>query len=197
MKIMFLTVALLVCSRIGFSQESIWTKQCKISEVISFERKLDPDAKFLSQNVWLSKEYYPLSDRYRTVNPVIVQRKAVGAIPVYAEYFYTPKDSLLRLVSYDWEKGRYGGLKDILESRKEQSGKLEIYLGEYERIRAQVVKIFGKPDQADENPKTVRDEEQKYFNQNTLWETDEVHADLNLIFSAGTQRIRLTLYWKK
>jgi len=105
MKIMFLTLALLFCSRAGFSQESVWTKQRKISEVIDFEKKLDPDAKFLSHNVSLSKEYYPLAGRYQTVNPVIVQRKAVGALPVYAEYFYTPKDSLLRLVSYDWEKG--------------------------------------------------------------------------------------------
>ncbi|RYD76387.1 MAG: hypothetical protein EOP55_11580 [Sphingobacteriales bacterium] len=197
MKIMFLTFALLFCSRAGFSQESVWTKQRKISEVIDFEKKLDPDAKFLSYNVSLSKEYYPLADHYQTVNPVIVQRNAVGALPVYAEYFYTPKDSLLRLVSYDWEKGRYGDLKDILETRKEQGGKLEIYLGEYERIRGQLVKTFGKPGQADEKPKTVSDDGQKYLNQNTLWETDEVHSDLNLIFSAGTQRIRLTLYWKK
>jgi hypothetical protein len=197
MKIMFLTLTLLFCSRAGFSQESVWTKQRKISEVIDFERKLDPDVKFLFRNVSLSKEYYPFADRYQTVNPVIVERKAIGALPVYAEYFYTLKDSLLRLVSYDWEKGRYGDLKNILESRKEQGGKLEIYLGEYERIRGQLLKTFGKPDQADEKPNTVSDEGQKYLNQNTLWETDEVNADLNLIFSAGTQRIRLTLYWKK
>lgn len=95
---MFLTLTLIFCGRAGFSQENDWTKQCKISEVIDFERKLDPDAKFLSYHVSLSKEYYPLADRYPTVNPVIVQRKAVGALPVYAEYFYTAKDSLLRLV---------------------------------------------------------------------------------------------------
>ncbi|RBQ11471.1 hypothetical protein [Pedobacter miscanthi] len=197
MKIIFLTLSLLLCGGVSFSQESVWTKQSKISEVIAFERKLDPDAKFLSQNVSLSKDYYPLADRYQTVNPVIVQRKALSALPLYAEYFFTPKDSLLRLVSYDWEKGRYGDLKDILESRKEQGGKLEVYTGEYERIRVQLIKTFGKPAQADEKPKTVDDEGQKYLNQNTLWETQEVHADLNLIFSAGTQRIRLTLYWKK
>jgi len=197
MKIMFLTLAFLFCSQAGFSQENIWTKQRKISEVIDFEKKLDPDAKFLSQNVWLSKEYYPLADRYKTVNPIIVQRKMVGLLPVYAEYFYTPKDSLLRLVSYDWEKGRYDDLKDMLGSRKEQSGKPEIYTNEYRRIRQQLIKSFGEPNQADEKPKTLSDEGQKYLNQNTLWETDDFHADLNLIFSAGTQRIRLTLYWKK
>jgi hypothetical protein len=197
MKIITLTLVLFFCSKAVFAQESVWTKQCKIAEVIAFEKELDPDAKFLSYNVSLSKEYYPLADRYQTANPIIVQRKAVGALPVYAEYFYTPKDSLLRLVSYDWERYRYGDLKDVLESRKEEGGKLEIYTGEYVRIRKQLIKTFGKPAQAAEKPETLSNEGQKYLNQNTLWETDEVHADLNLIFSAGTQRIRLTLYWKK
>ncbi|RZJ88510.1 MAG: hypothetical protein EOO20_13445, partial [Chryseobacterium sp.] len=119
MKIIFLALPLLLCCRVSFCQESVWTRQTKISEVISFEKHLDSNVKFLSQNVSLSKEYYPLADRYQTVNPVIVQRKAVGALPVYAEYFYTPKDSILRLASYDWERARYGDLKNVLESRKE------------------------------------------------------------------------------
>ncbi|WP_293744662.1 hypothetical protein [uncultured Pedobacter sp.] len=197
MKIITLTLVLLFCSRAVFAQENVWTKQCNIAEVIAFEKKLDPDAKFLSYNVSLSKEYYPLADRYQTANPIIVQRKAVVRLPVYAEYFYTPQDSLLHLVSYDWEMARYADLKEVLESRKEQSGKLEIYLGEYVRIREQLIKTFGKPNQADEKPKTVPFEGQSYLNQNTLWETEAVHADLNMIFSASTQRIRLTLYWKK
>ncbi len=140
--------------------------------------ELDPDAKSLSYNVSLSKEYYPLADRYQTANPIIVQRKAVGKLPVYAEYFYTPQDSLLHLVSYDWEMARYADLKEVLESRKEQSGKLEIYLGEYVCIREQLIKTFGKPNQVDEKPKTVPFEGQSYFNQNTLWETDAVHTIL-------------------
>jgi len=101
MKILILTLVLFLSVRAGFAQENVWTKQCNVAEVIAFEKKLDPDAKFLSYNVSLSKEYYPLGDRYQTTNPIIVQRKAVGRFPVYAEYFYTPKDSLLRLVSYD------------------------------------------------------------------------------------------------
>ncbi len=178
-------------------QENVWMKQCNVAEVIAFEKNLDPDAKFLSYNVSLSKEYYPLADRYQTANPIIVQRKAVAALQVYAEYFYTPNDSLLRLISYDWEKGRYGDLKDMLESRKDESGKLEIYQGEYVRIREQLIKMFGKPNQVDEQLKSVPFGEQSYLSQKTLWENEAVHANLNMIFGAGTYRIRLTLYWKK
>ena len=105
---LLLTGAASLAFSISFAQERIWTKQSKISEVIAFEKEINPDAKFLSQHVSLSMDYYPLADKYQVTNPVIVQREALEYLPVYAEYFYTPADSMLRLVSYDWERDRYG-----------------------------------------------------------------------------------------
>ncbi|QDW25271.1 hypothetical protein FFJ24_010805 [Pedobacter sp. KBS0701] len=49
--IIILAFKIFSCSRAGFARESVCTKQCKISEVIDFEKKLDPDAKSLSHNV--------------------------------------------------------------------------------------------------------------------------------------------------
>lgn len=191
-----LTLTFLCLCLSTLAQENIWTKQTKMTEVIAFERQLNPQVKFLSQKVRLSKDYYPLGERHKTVNPIIVQRKATGKLPIYAEYFYTEPDSILRLASYDWEARRYGDLKEILEARKSEKEKLNIYLSEYERIRNELIGTFGKPAKADKKPKTLSDEGVSYLNQNTLWETEELHADLNMIFSDGTQRIRLTLYWK-
>ena len=73
-----------------FAQEKIWTKQTKISEVIAFEKGIDSKAKFLFQNVSLSKNYYPLADKYIVVNPIIVQREPLEYLPIYAEYYFTP-----------------------------------------------------------------------------------------------------------
>lgn len=56
MKILILTLVLFVSGRAVFAQESIWTKQSKIAEVIAFEKKLNPDAKFLSYHVELWKQ---------------------------------------------------------------------------------------------------------------------------------------------
>jgi hypothetical protein len=56
MKIIFLTLALLFCGRVSFSQESVWTKQGKISEVIAFEKQLDQ-----MQNFFLRMYRFPRS----------------------------------------------------------------------------------------------------------------------------------------
>src|SRR5688572_19470214 len=110
-----------------FGQERIWTKQTKISEVIAFEKEINPNATFLSQNVSLSKDYYPLADKYSISNPIIVQREPLAYLPVYAEYFYSQGDSILRLASYDWEKNRYGNFFDKQKMWAEETKKFDIY----------------------------------------------------------------------
>jgi hypothetical protein len=180
-----------------FAQEKIWTKQTKVSEAISFEKEIDPNVKFLSQNVSLSKDYYPLADKYQVSNPVIVQRKLVAYLPVYAEYFYTPGDSVLRLVSYDWEKDRYGNFFDKQKMWEEESKKFNTYNKEYERIRKVLVDQLGKPASTDAKAKTVSSDGGEYFTRETLWETQDFHAELNMVFASTTYRVRLTMYWKK
>ena len=180
-----------------FGQEKIWTKQSKISEVVAFEKGLNPNAKFLSQNVSLSKDYYPLADKYQVSNPVIVQREPLEYLPIYAEYFYTPGDSILRLASYDWEKGRYDNFFDKQKMWKEESKKSDTYNNEYERIKKILLTQLGAPTATDTTAKTVSSDRGKYFTRNTLWETEDVYAELNMIFESMTYRVRLTIYWKK
>jgi hypothetical protein len=181
----------------SFGQERIWTKQSKISDVIAFEKQINPNAKFLSQNVSLSKDYYPLADKYQVTNPVIVQREPLEYLPVYAEYFYTPGDSILRLASYDWEKDRYGNFFDKQKMWKEESNKFDTYNKEYERIKKILIAQLGVPTSTDTKAKEESSDRGKYFTRETLWESDDVHAELNMIFESMTYRVRLTLYWKK
>ena len=181
----------------SFGQERIWTKQSKISDVIAFEKQINPDAIFLSQNVSLSKDYYPLADKYQVTNPIIVQRVPLEYLPVYAEYFYTPGDSILRLASYDWEKDRYGNFFDKQKMWEEESKKFDTYNKEYERIKTILVAQLGVPTSTDTNAKEESSDRGKYFTRETLWESEDVHAELNMTFESMTYRVRLTLYWKK
>ncbi len=181
----------------AFAQEKIWTKQTKISEVIAFEKSINSKAKFLSQNVSLSKDYYPLADKYRVANPVIVQREPLEYLPIYAEYFFTPNDSILRLASYDWEKGRYDNFFDKQKMWEEESKKFGIYNKEYERIKKVLLTQLGTPTSTDTTAKTVSSDRGTYFTRNTLWETEDVYAELNMIFESMTYRVRLTIYWRK
>jgi hypothetical protein len=178
------------------AQEKIWTKQTNISEVIAFEKKINPKSKFLNQEVFVSKEYYPLADKYVVANPVIVQRAAQYYLPIYAEYYYTPGDSILRLVSYNWEKGRYNNYFDLQKTWKEENTKFDSYDREYERIKKMLIVQFGTPTSADTSAKTVNSQGSNYRERNALWETENIHTELNMVFSKTTHRIRLTLYWK-
>jgi hypothetical protein len=194
-----LTLAILLFLSACFvsAQERIWTNQTKISEIIAFEKTINPSVKFLSQNVSLSKTYYPLVDKYKVTNPVIVQREPLKYLPIYAEYFYTPGDSVVRLISYDWEKDRYGNFFDKQKMWKAESSKLDIYNSEYERIKKDLLTQLGAPTATDTSAKEVNTNGQKYFSRETLWENNFFKAELNMIFASTTYRIRLTLYWKE
>lgn len=180
----------------SFAQEKIWTKQTKISEVIAFEKSINPSAKFLTQNVSLSKEYYPLIDQYEIPNPIIVQREPLEYLPVYVNYFFSQKDSILRLVSHDWEKNAYSNFFEKQKMWKQESKKLEVYNKEYERIKKVLISQLGPPSTQDAAAKTVNSGNEDYLNRSTLWETNDVHTELNMIFASTTYRIRLTMYWK-
>src|SRR5689334_3478877 len=191
------TSAVFLSSILVLGQEGIWTKQSKISEVIAFERQVNPNAKFLSKKVELSIDYYPLVEKYPVANPVIVQREPLVYLPVYAEYYYTPGDSVLRFASYDWEKDRYGNLFDKQKMWREESEKFDTYNKEYERIKAVLISELGVPTKTDSKAKEESSDTGPYFTRATLWETEDVHAELNMIFESMTYRVRLTLYWKK
>lgn len=181
----------------AFGQDKIWTKQTKISEVIAFEKSIDTNPTFLEQNVSMSKDYYPLADKYKVANPIIVKRKQSGTLPVFAEYFFTPGDSILRLVSYDWEKGRYGNFFDLQKIWKEESKHFERYNAEYERVKNELISQFGNPASTDTVAKVEKSDNGEYLTRDTLWESEDLYVSLNMVFASTTYRVRVTIYWKK
>jgi hypothetical protein len=180
-----------------FSQEKILTKQSKISEVIAFEKEINRKVKYTFPNVTLSKDYYPLADKYKLAHPISFIRLSDQYLPLYTEYFFTPEDKIIRVVLYDWERDSYGNLFDKPKIWKEESKKLDFYKAEYNRIKKITISQLGEPTNADLDVKPIKDDEETYLTQSTKWETDDLHAELSLIFASNTYRIRLKLYWKK
>ena len=179
---------------------NIWTKQTKIDEVKKFESELNSDLKLLDMNVSLSKSIFPRVKEFNLANPLIVPRKKSDFLPVYAEYFYSKTDSILRYVSYNWERNRYGNFDDKKKDWKNQNSKLEKYDAEYHRIKVQLIEQFGLPNEQDVGPLKDLFEHGSggpdYFSRNTIWETNKRYMKLNMIFGGSTYRIRLYYYWK-
>lgn len=177
---------------------NLWTKQSNIEEVKNFESRLNPGSEFLNQNVSLSESIYPRVKEFEMANPLIIRRENIGLLPVYAEYFYSKPDSIIRYVSYDWENNRYGNFFDKKRDWEAQSKELTEYNAEYERIKKQLILEFGQPIKQDNQPQETKSDYsgQDYLSRNTVWESDKIFMKLNMIFGASTYRIRLYYYWK-
>ncbi|MEP1487573.1 MAG: hypothetical protein ABJK28_03995 [Algibacter sp.] len=177
---------------------NLWTKQSKIEDVKKFESELSPDLEFLEMNVSLSESIFPRVKEFEMSNPLIVRREKTSLLPIYAEYFYSKPDSILRYISYDWENNRYRNYNDKKKDWEKQSTKLTEYNAEYERIKKQLIKEFNQPIKQDNEPQETKSDYggPDYFSRNTIWESDKKFMKLNMIFGASTYRIRLYYYWK-
>ena len=82
-------------------------------------------------------------------------------------------------------------------AQEEESKKFDTYNREYERIRKILITQLGTPTSTDKAAKTVSSDRGEYFTRNTLWETGDVHAELDMVFESMTYRVRFTIYWKK
>jgi len=137
-------------------------------------------------------------DKYHIASPFIVKKEHAGFSPVYTEYFFSKQDSILRYVSYDWERDRYGNFFKKEEIWKKGSTKLDEYNQEYQKIKRELIGNFGQPKEQDTEPQTTKSAcgRGDYLSRNTVWETDEFYAKPNMIFESMTYRIRLNYYWK-
>jgi hypothetical protein len=190
--------ALIVTGCSSTKKLNLWTKQSKVEEIKEFESKLNPDLEFLEMNVSLSESIFPRVKEFDMSKPLIVRREKTSLLPIYAEYFYSKPDSILRYVSYDWENNRYGNYNDKKKDWEKQSTKLTEYNAEYERIKNQLIKEFGQPNKQDKEPQETKSDYggPDYLSRNTIWESDKKFMKLNMIFGASTYRIRLYYYWK-
>ncbi|WP_448137998.1 hypothetical protein [Sphingobacterium siyangense] len=199
MKRVTILLFLITLSGITFGQEKLWVKQTKVNDAMKFESQLNPDPKFLNQNIFMSSDYYPYLEKYPLQTPVVVERSAVDYLALSVEYFFSEKDSLLRIVSCNWEVNRYNkSMQKLAKGWKEENKKLDIYNKEYERIKKNMIQIFGLANSDDQEPKSVKSpwDSSTYLTRETVWDNMDLHAQLDLIFSDNTHRIRLTYYWK-
>ncbi len=201
-KLTILILALITMSLVSFKGKNerikIWTKQTTFDKAIEYEKSLSGKIEFLDMNVSLSKSIYPLVDNYKIAKPIIIHRQKTGFLPLYAEYFYSENDSILRYISYDWERDKYGNFYNKQEIWKEESKKLKQYASEYEKIKLSLIEQLGEPTTQDFEPQKTKSTAGRgdYLSRNTVWDTDKYYSKLNIIFESMTYRIRWYYYWK-
>ncbi|WP_130855563.1 hypothetical protein [Olivibacter jilunii] len=93
--------------------DSLWIiKGSKISEIIAFEKKIDPTSimYFNKTNIKVDSPFRLIANKHKydlgSSSPLIVERKQHGTLPLTIEYYYTP-DSIVRGAIYYWEMRYY------------------------------------------------------------------------------------------
>ncbi|KAB1066063.1 hypothetical protein [Salibacter halophilus] len=198
---LLLTFTFLLLARFSGKKDEvkIWTEQTTVDKAIDFENSLSKQIEVLDKNVSLSKSIYPLVDKYKLAKPIIIQREQTGFLPLYAEYFYSESDSIIRYISYDWEREKYGNYFKKQEIWEVESKKLKQYNSEYEKIKSTLIEQLGEPTNQDTEPQKTESTSGRgdYLTRSTVWETDNHYSKLTMIFESMTYRIRWYYYWKK
>lgn len=196
--ILLISASIFMGFKIYNDEIKFWTKQTTFDKAVDFEKSLNKKSKRISMNVSLSESVYPLINKYKIAQPIIIERKQTGFLPSYAEYFYSEGDSVLRYINYDWERDKYGNFFKKQTMWKEESKKLVEYNKEYERIKSMLVNQIGKPIIQDDKPEVVKSNSNRgdYLTRKAVWETEEYYSALTMIFESMTYRIRWKYYWK-
>jgi len=86
------------------STEIIFT-QPKFSDIQKIENKNNGIEYKKPYNIGLSKEYFPEIDKYEFAQPKIYRRDTAN-LQTQISYFYTKKDSIVRLIEYSWSRSK-------------------------------------------------------------------------------------------
>jgi hypothetical protein len=78
-------------------------KQPKISD-IQYVEKMNGGIKYFNNiDIRLSKEYFPEIEKYEFEQPIIYHRDTAN-LDTQVSYFFTKKDSVIRLIEYSWNQ---------------------------------------------------------------------------------------------
>jgi len=177
---------------------SIWIKKTKVKEAIEFEKSINEKIIILEHSISLSKSLFPQVNNFELESPVIIKREKDKKLPIYAEYFFSKNDSIIRFINYDWEIGKYDNYFTKKEIWKKESKNLAKYNIKYNHVKSSLSKKIGKPKTEDSEPKIVKSKfnESEYFSRTTIWETNKIYSSLELVLASNTYRIRWNYYWK-
>lgn len=176
---------------------SFWIKPPNLKEVIAFEKKIKSyidDSLAIAPLVSIKGGDYPLIGKYRiSTKPFAAERQhPAGELPTYIRYFYTKKDSVVRMAVYDWmriyESEFSNEQKEKLQAESHrisavEHGKLAYYQKEFNRVRKILIEHFGNPTRETDGDGAV-------------WDTESYYGSLKLSFSPDDHRVRFKLYWK-
>lgn len=177
-------------------------QQADINTIKDLEENLNGNRQELRTPIYLASDFLPESQSLLlSPYPLIFTRSDVDFKPapkVDVYYFYSEKDSTLKLITYNWDAGKIGS--DLKDVKKRKNGSLKEFEVKYELIQNQLIDILGKPVESDLISKKIQKENfGEWWERSAIWEKEQAVVELKMIFTEDneydTKRIRVKVYW--
>lgn len=157
----------------------------KLDNAVETEKEIGAKERTYNNTFGIGTIYYPNKNNFVLSYPKVYERKQ-DYFHIETDYFFTPNDSLIKVIFYEWKLKN-----DTLRSLKISEEKaLEMKL---ENLKTLIIEKIGKP-------KVVEIAKRKDTSYNYTdrykWRKNDLSADLNYEVSGEFKRIRLIVYKK-
>ncbi|WP_298136371.1 hypothetical protein [Flavobacterium sp.] len=157
----------------------------KLDKAQETEKEIGSKERTYNNTFRIGTSYYPNKNNLILSNPKVYERKQ-DFFQIETDYFFTPYDSLIKVIFYEWEPKT-----DTLRSLKISEEKA--FEEKLKNLRILISEKIGKPE-------VVEIEKRKDTSYNYTdrykWRKNDLSADLNYDVSREFKRIRLIVYKK-
>ena len=116
-------------------------QELKIGKAIEFENNQNAENTTPEYKVQIGKGIYPNEKNFELEKPISFNRKIKGKFDLETKYFYSKKDSLVRVILYQWHNPK--DLNNKLKKNKTKNKKK--FQNKFNSIEKQITKIIGQP----------------------------------------------------
>ena len=157
----------------------------RLEKAVKTESEVGSKERTYNNTFGIGTSYYPNKNNYILSYPKVYEKKQ-QYFEVETDYFYTPNDSLMKVIFYEWSPKT-----DTLRTLK--ISEVKAFEDKLNNLKSLISKKLGKPS-------VVEIEKRKDTSYNYTdrykWIKNNLSADLNYDVSGEFKRIRLVIYKK-
>lgn len=157
----------------------------KLDKAVETEKEIGSKERTYNNTFGIGTSYYPNRNNFILSYPKVYERKQ-DFFKIETDYFFTPNDSLIKVIFYEWEPKT-----DTLRSLKISEEKA--FEKKLKNLRTLISEKIGKP----EIVEIAKRKDTSYnYTDRYKWRKNDLSADLNYDVSGEFKRIRLIVYKK-
>jgi hypothetical protein len=157
----------------------------KLDKAVETEKEIDSKERTYNNTFEIGTSYYPNRNNFILSDPKVYEGKQ-KFFQIETDYFFTPNDSLIKVIFYEWRPKT-----DTLRSLKISEEKA--FEKKLKNLRTLISKKIGKPEVVEISK---RKDTSYNYKDRYKWRKNDLSADLSYDVSGEFKRIRLVVYKK-